>query len=175
MKFFALCFVIGLASAARLDNTYIPPPNSLSAGGNGGFLDAPKQEYLPPHSAASNVRNSFSSGPQQHTYTQQQSVSRPGSQQNTFTSISQGNGFQSASAGSGSRVGPAYQAPVQQYNGYQQQNNGYRQPASYSGATQYQSAGAGQSFGGPVGPTTTPIPILEYENVNNGDGSYKWK
>lgn len=181
MKFLVLCFVIGCASAARLDNTYIPPSNAQSAGGRGSFLEQPKQEYLPPHSGApSNVRNSFSAAPQRNTFTQQQTVNGPGSHQSTFTSVSKGNGFQSVSSGAFSGNGGNYNRPAapapapQQYNGYQQQSSGFKTPASqypapgYSGQSSHQASHSS-------GPLTTPIPILEYENVNNGDGSYKWK
>jgi hypothetical protein len=180
MRFLLICFVIGCASAARLDNTYIPPSNAISAGGSGNILAAPKQDYgvpsRPSFGPSNNNRQQIGSIQSQ---TQQQIINRPGSQQGTYTSHTQGQGYQGVSAGSYSvgsqapqpqyQAQSTYQTAAPQYNGYQQQASGYRPSVSQSGSNQYQS---GASYSGP---TTTPIPILEYENVNNGDGSYNWR
>ncbi|XP_052861676.1 pupal cuticle protein 36a-like [Anopheles cruzii] len=83
----------------------------------------------------------------------------------------------SAGGGGGSGGGYPSVAPLGQRGG-QQQFPGQQQPGFSGGGggggasnalqPSYQGAAAGNY------PQTTPIPILRYENVNNGDGSYRF-
>ncbi|GLV31155.1 hypothetical protein CBL_12229 [Carabus blaptoides fortunei] len=91
MKLYIVALCIAVCSAARLDNTYLPPGSARTAGGNGNFLGAPKQ---------------------------------------------------SSAAGFGGAPAPVYGAP-----------NGQGQQRSKS---------------------TQEIPILRFNNENNGDGSYQF-
>jgi hypothetical protein len=144
--FIVLSVFVASALSARLDNTYIPPPNAHSAGGHN--LEAPKQAY------ASNIQNSYVA-PQQSQQVQrqyqQQTYNQGGVSQGTYTSQQSGPGFQSVSAGSYS--GQNYQAPQQQYqpqpqSNYRQQQNSYQQQG-YQSNSGYDQA------------STTPIPILK--------------
>lgn len=123
---FVVLSVLGLAAAAKLPNSYIPPPNNAATAGGSHFLQAPNQQpsnqYLPPG--------------QQRPQQSYNHVGQP-------TSFSQGSYSQ------------------QQYQPQQQ---------SYQGGQQYQPQG--QQYR----PSGQPhIPILRYENVNNGDGSYHFE
>ncbi|XP_053671245.1 pupal cuticle protein 20-like [Anopheles nili] len=118
--------LLGLASAARLDNLYGAPAPAASyqgGGGDGNVLNAPPNQYLPPSAG----------GPQ-------------------------------GSQGNYPSVAPLGQSGFGAYN---------PQPA-YSGASNaLQPSGPAGGFQGGF-QQTTPIPILRYENVNNGDGSYRF-
>ena len=143
MKFLVLVSMIGVACAARLENTYIPPNSASSAGGYN--LQAPKQAF------ASNIQNQYQAPGNNF---QQQQVNRQGLNQGTFTSQSSGKGFQSVQAGSFSSNQGSYQQPqTQNYNqqSSQQSYNNNAQQGSYQ-ANQ-------QSYNN--GPSTTPIPILK--------------
>lgn len=93
-----------MCSAARLDNTYLPPGSARTAGGNGNFLGAPKQSP-----GAVDIRS----------------------------------GFGGSAAGGAPAPAPGYGAP----NGQGQQRSNPAQE----------------------------IPILRYNNENNGDGSYQFE
>jgi hypothetical protein len=69
---FLLCLFVGVATAAQLPNSYIPP-NRASAGGNGQFLQAPRggqpnNQYIPPSTGsgydASAQSNQYAQGGQ---------------------------------------------------------------------------------------------------------------
>uniref|UniRef100_A0A182RW33 Uncharacterized protein n=1 Tax=Anopheles funestus TaxID=62324 RepID=A0A182RW33_ANOFN len=136
-----LCALLGLTSAARLDNLYGAPAPAASyqgGAGDGNLLNAPRRDgqfgapanqYLPPTAG----------GPQ-------------GSQ----------GGYPS--------VAPLGQGQ-QGFNTYNPQSSG----PSYGGASNalQPSGPTGGSFQGNF-QQTTPIPILRYENINNGDGSYRF-
>ncbi|XP_058130735.1 basic salivary proline-rich protein 1-like [Anopheles ziemanni] len=144
----AFCAVLGLASAARLDNLYGAPAPAASYQGGGGdsnVLNAPRRDgqfggvspanqYLPP-----------SAGGQQGGYPSVAPLgqpSGPGPQQGPF----------------GGAYNPQPSGPS--YGG--------------SGNALRPSGPAGGFQGNSFQPQTTPIPILRYENVNNGDGSYRF-
>lgn len=135
------CALVGSVLSARLDNLYgvpAPPGASRGSGGDGNFLNTPRQDnqfggvpsnqYLPPTGQASN--------------------------QGGYPSV--------APLGGGQGQG-------QGQFGYNTQQS---QPQSYGGVGANQPGGGFQ--GGFQQPRTTPIPILRYENVNNGDGSYRF-
>lgn len=161
------CLLVGSVLSARLDNLYgapAPPGANRGSGGDGSVLSAPtggspSNQYLPPTGQAG--------GP---------------------------SGFPSSAPGSGSGGGGFGQG---QFGSYSPQQGGQPQPFSGPGGAPQPFGGPGgaqpfggpsgaQPFGGPSGaqpgggsfqggfqqPRTTPIPILHYENVNNGDGSY---
>lgn len=176
MKVFVILSVlVAGAISARLDNTYIPPANAQSAGGYN--LDTPKQAH------ASNVQNTYATAPANNrvqSQYQQQSYQQPGLNQGTFTSVHRGNGFQSVSAGAhSSNAGQgtyqqqqSYQAPQQNYQQQQSQQN-YQQQSSYPAQPQYNNYQQNQQSGYA---STTPIPILEYENEpHQGDGRYRFR
>lgn len=159
MKFLVLVSMIGVACAARLENTYIPPSSASGAGGYN--LQAPKQAF------ASNIQNQYQApGNNFQQQQQQQQVNRPGLNQGTFTSQSAGKGFQSVSAGSySSNQGSYNQQPQQQqqqnYNQQQSSQQSYNnnaQQGSYQAPAQ-QNYNQQQSYNN--GPSTTPIPILK--------------
>lgn len=138
------CALVGSVLSARLDNLYgapAPAGASRGGGGDGNFLNAPRQDnqfggapsnqYLPPTAQASN--------------------------QGGYASVAPLGGGVGHSQGQGQF---GFNAPRSQP----------QQPQSYSGGGQ---PGAGFQ-GGFQQPRTTPIPILRYENVNNGDGSYRF-
>uniref|UniRef100_A0AAG5DRH0 Uncharacterized protein n=1 Tax=Anopheles atroparvus TaxID=41427 RepID=A0AAG5DRH0_ANOAO len=149
-----LCAVLGLASAARLDNLYGAPAPAASYQGGGGdsnVLNAPRRDgqfggglspanqYLPPSA---------------------------GGQQGNYPSV--------APLGQPSGPGPQLQPQQGPFGGaYNPQ-----QPSgpSYGGAGNAlrPSGPAGNYAGNTFQQQTTPIPILRYENVNNGDGSYRF-
>lgn len=122
---------IGFATAAQLQNTYLPPGSAASAGGHGNFLQGPNSggtsgNYLAPKT--------------------------------TFNNAGQPNAFShGAQSGFGSLNGGAFGAQ----GGHSQQS------ATYSGA--------GGFGGGRQGPSGPQIPILSYNNINNGDGSYHFE
>ncbi|EAT43635.1 AAEL004951-PA [Aedes aegypti] len=133
------CALVGSVLSARLDNLYgapAPPGASRGSGGDGNFLNAPRQDtqfggapsnqYLPPTGQASN--------------------------QGGYASVAPLGGNQGRGQ---DQFGFSGQQPQQQ-------------PQSYGG----QPGGGFQ--GGFQQSRTTPIPILRYENVNNGDGSYRF-
>uniref|UniRef100_A0A182PJC3 Uncharacterized protein n=1 Tax=Anopheles epiroticus TaxID=199890 RepID=A0A182PJC3_9DIPT len=68
-------------------------------------------------------------------------------------------------------VAPLGQGPQQQQQGFNTYNPQPSGPGSYPGAG---SGPTGGSYQGNY-QQTTPIPILRYENVNNGDGSYRFE
>jgi hypothetical protein len=147
--FIVLSVFVASALSARLDNTYIPPPNAHSAGGHS--LETPKQAY------ASNIQSSYVA-PQQQQQTQrqyqQQNYNNGGSSQGTYTSQQNGNGFQSVSAGSYS--GQNYQAPQASYS---QPQSTYRQPQqSQQSQNSYQQQGYNSGYDQA---STTPIPIIK--------------
>ncbi|XP_070503950.1 pupal cuticle protein 36a-like [Chironomus tepperi] len=180
MKAFVIISLLAVnAFAARLDNQYIPPPpNAHSAGGTN--LEAPRQA-LP-----SNIQSSYTSPGGVQTQYQQQQYNRPGLNQGTFTSQSHGNGFQSVSAGSfSSNAGqPQRFAPAPQQT-YQHASTSYQQPAqpsrpAYQAPSSYQPAQPQQQQynyqqSGYNQASTTPIPILKFENEpHRGDGRYRF-
>lgn len=140
------CALIGSVLSARLDNLYgapAPAGASRGSGGDGNFLNTPRQDvgqfggvpsnqYLPPTGQASNQGGYSAVAP---------------------LGVGQGQG----------QFG---------YNPQQSQPQQPQQPQSYSGVSANQPGGGFQ--GGFQQPRTTPIPILRYENVNNGDGSYRF-
>lgn len=104
---------------------------------------------------ASNTRNSYAQPQSQY---QQQTYNQGGVSQGTYTASQQGQGFQSVS--SGSYAGQNYQQPQANYGARQQQNN-YQQSGSQQGYNQE---------------STTPIPIIKYENEpHRGDGRYRFE
>uniref|UniRef100_A0A182NC76 Cuticular protein RR family n=1 Tax=Anopheles dirus TaxID=7168 RepID=A0A182NC76_9DIPT len=144
-KTFLLCALLGVASAARLDNLYGAPAPAASyqgGGGDGNFLNAPRRDgqfgapanqYLPP------------------------SAGGPQGGQGGYPSVAP--------------LGPSGQGQ-QGFGAYNPQPSG----PSYGGASnalQPSGPASGGSFQGNF-QQTTPIPILRYENVNNGDGSYRF-
>lgn len=134
MKLFVVLSVfVASALCARLDNTYIPPPNAQSAGGQN--LEAPRLAL------ASTNRNNYAQPQSQY---QQQSYNQGGVSQNTYTASQQGQGFQSVSSGAYS--GQNYQQPQANYGARQQQNNYNQQSGSQQGYNQE---------------STTPIPIIK--------------
>ncbi|XP_035792438.1 pupal cuticle protein 36a-like [Anopheles albimanus] len=142
----------GLASAARLDNLYGAPAPAASyqgGGGDGNVLNAPRQQFGSPASQYL-PPTAGGPGPQQQGF------------QGGYPSVAPlgQRGPQQGQQGFGAPYNP-------------QQPSG---PASYGGVSN-----ALQPSGGPTGnfpgsnyQQTTPIPILRYENVNNGDGSYRF-
>uniref|UniRef100_A0A023ER60 Putative cuticular protein 49aa n=1 Tax=Aedes albopictus TaxID=7160 RepID=A0A023ER60_AEDAL len=141
------CALVGSVLSARLDNLYgapAPPGASRGSGGDGNFLNAPRQDgqfggapsnqYLPPTGQASNQGGYASVAP-----------------------LGQGQGQ--------GQFGGGFNAQQPQQP---QQRQPQSQPQSYGG----QPGGGFQ--GGFQQSRTTPIPILRYENVNNGDGSYRF-
>lgn len=143
------CALLGTGVlSARLDNLYgapAPPGASRGSGGDGNFLNAPapSNQYLPPTGQASNQAGYPSVAPLGQ-----------GSAQNQF-------GFN----------------PNQQQRPQQSFGGSYGTPGSAPGSGGQFGGGSFGSGGAPSGggfqqPRTTPIPILRYENVNNGDGSY---
>uniref|UniRef100_A0A1Q3FMB5 Putative cuticular protein 49aa n=1 Tax=Culex tarsalis TaxID=7177 RepID=A0A1Q3FMB5_CULTA len=140
--------------SARLDNLYgapAPAGASRGSGGDGNFLNAPapSNQYLPPTGQASNQGGYPSVAPL---------GGQGGQAQNQF-------GYN-----------PQQQQPQQSQRPQQSFGAGYGAPSAggqpgFGGG----SAGAPGGFqGGFQQPRTTPIPILRYENVNNGDGSYRF-
>ncbi|XP_058053777.1 pupal cuticle protein 20-like [Anopheles bellator] len=143
-----LALLSGLTTGARLDNLYGAPAPAASYQGGGGdanVLRAPQQ----------------------------------------FGQQAPANQYLPPSAGGNAAGGYPSVAPLGQRGGQQQfgqqpgfsgGGGGYNpQPASgpaFSGA----SNALQPSYQGAPGnyPQTTPIPILRYENVNNGDGSYRF-
>lgn len=114
--FIVLSVFVASALCARLDNTYIPPPNAHSAGGHN--LQAPRQGF------ASNIQNSYAQPQQSHH--REQHYSQGGANHGTFTSHQQGQGFQSVSSG-------AYSGQQQQPQanfGRQQSGQGYNQEST---------------------------------------------
>ncbi len=147
---------IAACSCARLDSNYLPPASAGGAGGGPGLA-------APGFGRPGN--NGFGGQQQQpqstyiHTYIQ--SGYGVGGQQGGFSSGNQQNGF-----GSGS-----------QQSGF---GSGASQGGFSGGSSSSQSSfGSGAQQGGfvqqqPQQPQQPPIAILSYENVNNGDGSYKF-
>ncbi|XP_050093516.1 GATA zinc finger domain-containing protein 10-like [Anopheles aquasalis] len=146
-----------LANAARLDNLYGAPAPAASyqgGGGDGNVLNAPRQQFGSP---ASQYLPPTAGGQQQQ---QQQ-----GGFQGGYPSV----------APLGQR-GPQGQQGfgAQPYNPQQQQQQPSA-PGSYGGVSNgLQPSGPAGNFPGNNYQQTTPIPILRYENVNNGDGSYRF-
>jgi len=162
MKFFVILSVlVAGAFSARLDNTYIPPASAQSAGGFN--LDTPKIAQ------ASTAQQTYAAPAGGHNQFQPQ---QPGLNHGTFTSVSRGGGYQSVQAGSGSYSGSRQHQYPQQPQAPQQQQ--YQQPqaapqASYPAPQQQQYSGYGNQA------STTPIPILKYENEPHmGDGRYRF-
>lgn len=156
------CALVGSVLSARLDNLYgapAPAGASRGGGGDGNFLNAPRQDnqfggapsnqYLPPTAQASN--------------------------QGGYSSVAPLGGGHSQGQGQfGFNAQRSQPQQPQSYNVGGQPGAGFsraqpQQPQSYSGG----QPGAGFQ-GGFQQSYTTPIPILRYENVNNGDGSYRF-
>lgn len=136
---------IAACSCARLDSNYLPPASAPGAGGGPG-LAAPAAPGFgrPGNSGFGGQQSGFGNGGQQSGF-------GSAGQQNGFGSGGQQNSFAGGSSSSQSSFG----------SGSQQ--------GSYP-------SGGSQGFGGgaPAGPQQPPIAILSYENVNNGDGSYRF-
>jgi hypothetical protein len=136
-------------------------------------LDTPKLAQ------ASSIQNTFvpNAGRGQSQY-QQQSYNQGGLNQGTFTSVHRGNGFQSVSTGSHSASGNgAHGGFQQQQSSYQapQQQQSYGPPAHQQQQSYNNYQQSGSSYQN-QGPSTTPIPILEYENEpHQGDGKYRFR
>ncbi|XP_055600680.1 pupal cuticle protein 36a-like [Uranotaenia lowii] len=154
--------LVGCAFAARLDNLYgapAPAGASRGGGGDGSFLSTPHQQ------------GQFGGSPaNQYLPPQVGQASNQG-------------GYQSVLPLGGSPSGP--QAPGQfGFNPQPQQTSLPKPPGIYGGQSSGQSGsfqpatfqqGSYQPSGsGFQQPRTTPIPILRYENINNGDGSYRF-
>lgn len=135
--------------SARLDNLYgapAPPGASRGSGGDGNFLNAPA----------------------------------PSNQYLPPTGQASNQGGYPSVAPLGGQGGQA-----QNQFGYnpQQQQQPQRPQQSFGGSYGAPSGGGQPGIGGGAGgfqggfqqPRTTPIPILRYENVNNGDGSYRFE
>ncbi|XP_053687599.1 pupal cuticle protein 20-like [Sabethes cyaneus] len=150
-KTILLCALVGSALPARLDNLYgapAPAGASLGGGGDGNFLNTPRQDgqydrapsnqYLPPTGQDSNQAGYPSVAP----------IGGGGQTQSQFGYNPQQQPQQQPHRGSQSQ---------QPFGGF---GGGQTRPGAYQGGYQ--------------GPQTTPIPILRYENVNNGDGSYRF-
>lgn len=155
-----LCAALGLASAARLDNLYGAPAPAASYQGGGGdsnVLNAPRHDG-----------GQFGGSPPANQY---------------LPPTSGGGGGYQQPGGNYPSVAPL--GPQQQPGGQQGQpgfGGAYNRPPpsgpAFGGAgNALQPSGPsapGGSFQGPSFQQTTPIPILRYENVNNGDGSYRF-
>jgi hypothetical protein len=143
------------ALSARLDNTYIPPPNAHLAGGQN--LEAPR-------AFASNVQNQYAPQPQHHQQQhQQQHYNNGASQQGTYTSHQSGKGFQAASSG-------AYSGQNYQHSQPQAANSGYSSAQVQKNLVNNQRSEYSSQA------TTEPIPILKYENEpHRGDGKYRFE
>lgn len=123
---------MGLAAAAKLPNSYIPPPHNAATAGGQSFLQAPgspSNQYLPP-GQGSRPQATFNHAGQPSSFSQ--------------GSFSTQGGFPSGAGHAG---------------------------AGHGGVSSYQG-GSAQQYHGPQQPH---IPILRYENVNNGDGSYHFE
>lgn len=157
MRFFIILSVlVASALSARLDNTYIPPPNAHLAGGQN--LEAPR-------ALASNIQNQYAQ-PQHHQQQhqqqqhQQQHYNNGGSQLGTFTSQQSGRGSQSVSSGA-----------------YSGQNYQYPQPqaasAGYSSAQVQRNLVNNQQQDYNQQSSTEPIPILKCKiQVENYDWNF---
>lgn len=110
--------MIAVASCARLENNYLPPPGASGAGGGPGLATP---------------------------------------------------GYGGRPTGNGGGAGGYGGAPAPQPGGFGGNGGGIPQSGFGGGAP---SGGGGGSA--PSGPQQPPIGIISYENVNNGDGSYKF-
>lgn len=132
--------MIGVCSAARLENNYLPPPGAAGAGGGPGLATP-----------------GFGGG------------GRPAG------------GAAGPSGGGGNFGGPApsgggnYGAPAPSGGGgYGGSPNSVAQGGFGAGQRPGAAPGGPSGGGAPSGPQQPPIAILSYENVNNGDGSYRF-
>ncbi|XP_055530941.1 pupal cuticle protein 36a-like [Wyeomyia smithii] len=146
------CALIGNVLAARLDNLYgapAPPGASRGGEGDGNFLNAPRQD------------GQFGGAPSnQYLPPTGQASNQPG-----YLSV--------APLGGGQAQNQFGYDPQSQQQPQQQPQRALYSPQPFGGFGGSQP-GAGGFQGGYQGPRTTPIPILRYENVNNGDGSYRF-
>ncbi|XP_058458575.1 pupal cuticle protein 36a-like [Malaya genurostris] len=145
------CALVGSVLAARLDNLYgapAPPGAGRGGGGDGNFLNAPQLD------------GQYSGAPSN----QYLPPTGQASNQGGYPSV--------APLGGGGQTQSQFGYNPQQGHQLQQQQQPTQPSQSYGGF------GGGQSSGGFQGgfqqSRTTPIPILHYENVNNGDGSYRF-
>ncbi|XP_017775293.1 PREDICTED: pupal cuticle protein 20-like [Nicrophorus vespilloides] len=155
MKLFIASCLFAAVAAGRLENTYLPPGNAPSAGGNGNFLNAPSAKYLPANTNSqfgASSRNNFGS---------QGFPSAPSTQYGTPSN----NGHFAQSNNFGAQApSTQYGAPAKNFGGQSNIPSGqYGAPSGQYGApTKYQSAEAGAA-------------ILRFNNQNQGDGSYKFE
>ncbi|XP_055629173.1 pupal cuticle protein 36a-like [Toxorhynchites rutilus septentrionalis] len=153
------CTVVSCVLSARLDNLYGAPAPAAAGRGSGGDSSvlnaphsggAPVNQYLPP----------------------------------TAQTGGQG-GYASVGPLGGSQGQFGYNAQRQQPQGHGGSQFGASAGQFGAGAGQYSAGGsqfgAGAQYSGSSGgaggfqqPRTPQIPILKYENVNNGDGSYRF-
>ncbi|XP_017775288.1 PREDICTED: pupal cuticle protein 27-like [Nicrophorus vespilloides] len=148
MKLFIASCLFAAVAAGRLENTYLPPGNAPSAGGNGNFLNAPSAKYLPANTNSqfgASSRNNFGS---------QGFPSAPSTQYGTPSN----NGHFAQSNNFGAQApSTQYGAPTKNFGGQSNIPSG-----QYGAPTKYQSAEAGAA-------------ILRFNNQNQGDGSYKFE
>ncbi|XP_058831052.1 pupal cuticle protein 36a-like [Topomyia yanbarensis] len=154
---------------------------------------APSNQYLPPTGQASNqggypsvaplggsqAQSQFGYNPQQgqHHQQPQQPSQQPSQQPQSFGGFG---GGQSGSGFGGNQPGGGFggNQPGGGFGGNQPGGGfgGSQSGGGYGGTQSGGGFGGGQSGSGFQGgfqqSRTTPIPILRYENVNNGDGSY---
>lgn len=98
--FLLLC--VGIAAAGRLDNTYLPPSNARTAGGNGNFLGTPSSQYGAPNGGFDNV----APAPEQQYGAPVASARRPSFPSRNGNGISSSYGAPSRSAGPAPVYGP---------------------------------------------------------------------
>ncbi|XP_055380413.1 pupal cuticle protein 20-like [Condylostylus longicornis] len=136
--------IIGLSTAAQLSNTYLPPPSAGSAGGHGGFLQGPSSSH---HQGPSNQYV-----PPKTTFNQQgQPVHWSHGGWNSGGAGGQQNSWQGGHSGGGGGGGGA----GHKYGG----SGGQGGIGGYGGQPYHQ-------------PGKPQVPILRFENENDGSGNY---
>ncbi|XP_017775287.1 PREDICTED: pupal cuticle protein 27-like [Nicrophorus vespilloides] len=146
MKLFIASCLFAAVAAGRLENTYLPPGNAPSAGGNGNFLNAPSAKYLPTNT------NSHFGASSRNNFGSQRFPSAPSTQYLPSNNghFAQSNSFVAETPSS------QYGAPSRNFGGHSNFPSG-----QYGAPSKYQSAEARSS-------------ILRFNNQNQGDGSYRF-
>uniref|UniRef100_A0A8W7P7X2 Endocuticle structural glycoprotein SgAbd-2 n=1 Tax=Anopheles coluzzii TaxID=1518534 RepID=A0A8W7P7X2_ANOCL len=187
MKVFLLATLVAACSCARLDNNYLPPPGAAAAGGGPG-LTAPS----PGGGSRPAVRQVVREDPEASEVQErhrvvvasevvlrlEQDLVVPAqvpvvSEDKRSDRVELVRG--GPAAGRPGTPAPAYGPPSSGFGG--------GAPSSFGGGSGAPSGGfssGGSGFGGgapgaaPAGPSQPPIEIISYENMNNGDGTYKY-
>ncbi|GLV31158.1 hypothetical protein CBL_12232 [Carabus blaptoides fortunei] len=169
MKLFLVTLCVALSSAARLENTYLPPGSARTAGGSGNFLAAPRGG---PGFGGAGGGPGFGGGAGGGPGSGSAFGGRTGGIGGPGTGFGGGPGSGFGGKGAGFGSAPGFGAGTG-FGG--QAGSAVNRPFPASPASVYGAPGSQGQFRSGAGHSGPQIPILRYNNENLGDGTYRYE